>query len=102
MIDYTNLTTESAAALALASLIRYKNLSLENRDLELKVIAGAETIEERNRYSDITEEMSEAAWNAMQYMRFVFNCENYDCQQWIENELDETMDDLSDIARGNY
>lgn len=102
MIDYTNLTTEKAATLALASLIQYKNIKLEHHNLELKVIAGAETIEERNRYFDTTDEMGEAAWNAMQYMRFVFDCENYDCQQWIESELDETMNDLADIARGEY
>lgn len=102
MIDYTNLTTENAAATALDHLNNYKNLKAEKNALETKVIAGTDTADERNRYFDLTDLMSEAAWNAMQYMRFVFNCENYDCQQWIENELDETMQDLADIARGDY
>lgn len=102
MIDYTNLTTEKAATIALASLIQYKNLKLENHTLELKVIAGAASSDERNRYFDLTDLMGDAKWNAMQYMRFVFNCENYDCQQWIENELADTMQDLADIARGDY
>lgn len=102
MIDYTNLTTEKAATIALASLILYKNLKLEKHVLELKVTAGTDTADERNRYFDLTDLMGDAAWNAMGYMRFVFNCENYDCQQWIENELEETMQDLADIARGDY
>lgn len=102
MIDYTNLTTEKAAALALASLIEYKNLKLENHTLELKHIAGIVTPDEHNRYFDLTDAMGDAKWNAMQYMRFVFNCENYDCQQWIENELADTMQDLADITRGDY
>lgn len=102
MIDYTNLTTEKAATLALASLVQYKNLKLEHHKLELKVIACADTADERNRYFDLTDLMVDAKWNAMQYMRFVFHAENYDCQQWIENELEETMQDLADIARGDY
>lgn len=102
MIDRTNLTAEKAAAIALAHLNSYKNLKAESNALEAKVVAGVETTDERKRFMDITDEIISAKCDAMDYMRFVFNAENYECEEWIENELAETMQDLADISRGDY
>ena len=97
-------TTEQAAAVALDILKGLAPIKAERDALMAELTVRADTHDDRERLSCLTDQYIDLAYEATRVMKlFVFReTEEPEISGWVSDDFDALMADLADIARGDY
>lgn len=94
MIDYTNLTDEQIAKIAVDLLNEYKNADFNRIYLQVRVGGGVATPEERKEYDEVFDKCDDLKWNAILAALRLYEGNQTTIADWLFEDIDGAIAEI--------